>query len=128
MGTDGASVMIGKKSGVVKRMKDLTNRPIHGIHCLAHRLELAYKDAVKDVKIYQKCDILLLNLYLFYKYSPLNRANLRISFNSLGLPFLVPLRVGGTRWLPHTQRAISNLLTGYEPLVQHLEQDCTYMK
>lgn len=38
MGTDGASVMIGHKTGVVQKMRELTERPfIHAIHCSAHR-------------------------------------------------------------------------------------------
>ena len=37
MGTDGASVMLGKTSGVVKRIKDMTSRPVYAIHCSAHR-------------------------------------------------------------------------------------------
>ncbi|XP_069134264.1 zinc finger protein 862-like [Argopecten irradians] len=121
-GTDGAAVMTGKKSGVVKKVSDYTGKPVMAIHCSAHRLELSYKDAVKESKMQQKCDALLLNLYLFYKYSPLNRANLRASFNSLGQTVLVPTRVGGTRWLPHTKRALHNVLTGYSGIVQHLEQ------
>jgi hypothetical protein len=38
VGTDGASVMLGKKSGVVVKHREHTNRPfIYGIHCSAHR-------------------------------------------------------------------------------------------
>lgn len=38
MGTDGASVMIGKKGGVVRMISDMTERPfLKGIHCSAHR-------------------------------------------------------------------------------------------
>lgn len=35
---------------------------------------------------------------------------------------LVPTRVGGTRWLPHTERALKHLITGYDGIVLHLEQ------
>lgn len=39
MGTDGASVMTGNKSGVVERVRQYTKRPfIFTIHCSAHRL------------------------------------------------------------------------------------------
>ncbi|XP_060554954.1 zinc finger protein 862-like [Ruditapes philippinarum] len=127
VGTDGASVMLGKKSGVVVKLREHTNRPfIYGIHCSAHRLELAYKDAVKAVNTkwttHQKCEALLLNLYLFYKYVPLNRSNLKSSFESIGLKVLLPTRVGGTRWLPHTKMALKHLIHGHAAIVQHLEQ------
>ncbi|XP_033747138.1 zinc finger protein 862-like [Pecten maximus] len=123
MGTDGASVMVGKKGGVVKIVSEAVDRPfLKGIHCSAHRLELAYKDATKKIPIHQRCELLLLNLYLFYKYSPLNRANLRASFESLGKASRVPTRMGGTRWLPHTKRALKQMLEGMDGIVLHLEQ------
>lgn len=44
--TDGAAVMVGVKTGVMSRLCE--DRPfVMGIHCMAHRLELAYKDTVK---------------------------------------------------------------------------------
>ena len=46
MGSDGASVMLGKKSGVLALLKEQQPSLI-GIHCSAHRLELYYKDAIK---------------------------------------------------------------------------------
>ncbi|XP_063437754.1 zinc finger protein 862-like [Mytilus trossulus] len=122
MGTDGASVMLGKSSGVVKRISDMTSKPVHAIHCSAHRIELAYKDAIKMVKIWQRCDALMLNIYLFYKYSPLNRSNLQASFKSLDQKMLTPTRVGGTRWVPHHERALTTILHGKEAITQHLEQ------
>ncbi|XP_053405008.1 zinc finger protein 862-like [Mercenaria mercenaria] len=125
MGTDGASVMLGQKSGVVQRIREYTDRPfIYAIHCSAHRLELAYRDGLKALQTTtpQKCDALLLNLYLFYKYSPLNRANLQAAFASLGMKMKVPTRVGGTRWLAHTKRAIDHVLFGLPAISLHLEQ------
>ncbi|XP_060063630.1 zinc finger protein 862-like [Ylistrum balloti] len=123
MGTDGASVMLGKKSGVVVRMAEETERPyLKAIHCSAHRLELAYKDSIKDIPIHQKCELLLTNLYLFYKYSPLNRSNLKLAAESIGKKAYVPSRTGGTRWLPHTKRALQNFKAGSESIVLHLEQ------
>ncbi|XP_052237637.1 uncharacterized protein LOC127848952 [Dreissena polymorpha] len=124
METDGASVITGNKSGVVERVRQYTNRPfIFTIHCSAHRL-LAYKDGLKDIKAMtpQKRDALLLNLYLFYKYSPLNRANLKASLQTLDLKMKIPNRVGGTRWLPHTKKAIDHVLYGYNAIIQHQEQ------
>ncbi|XP_060587867.1 zinc finger protein 862-like [Ruditapes philippinarum] len=124
MGTDGASVMLGCKTGVVQKMRELTKSQIYAIHCSAHRLELVYKDAVKKLpsKTHNKCEALLLNLYLFYKFSPLNRANLTESFKAMGISPKVPTRVGGTRWLPHTKLALKNFLHSYEAITQHLEQ------
>ena len=37
MGTDGASVMLGEKSGVVQRLREETGHPIYAVHYSAHR-------------------------------------------------------------------------------------------
>lgn len=45
-GADGASVNFGVNNGVYKKLAD--DMPwLLGIHCVAHRLELAAKDAFK---------------------------------------------------------------------------------
>ena len=47
-GCDGASVMIGKKGGVSSHLKKISPELVT-VHCFAHRLELAYKDAIKKI-------------------------------------------------------------------------------
>ena len=70
MGSDGASVMLGKKSGVLVLLKEQQPSLI-GIHCSAHRLELCYKDAMKKVPMAEKV-LTLLTGYLLHvsKQSP----------------------------------------------------------
>ena len=127
-GTDGASVMMGSNNGTVKKMKDQLARPyILAVHCSAHRLELGYKDACKQIVLYKKVDLMMLNLYLFYRNSSLNRSNLEATFRALDRRPLMPTRVSGTRWLPHTERAAKNLIEGYETIVIHLKQVCTQL-
>ena len=83
--TDGASVMLGKKSGVCVRLRELCpGGSMLILHCMAHRLELAYKDACKGISLYAKgLHPLAVALYYFYMNSPLNRANLRRASNVL---------------------------------------------
>lgn len=38
-----------------------------------------------------------------FRYSSHNRANLKTACESIRKKMLVPTRVGGTRWLPHTE-------------------------
>ena len=122
-GTDGASVMLGSQNGVVQRLRHRTGRMyLIAVHCSAHRLELAYKDSSKNIKLYQCVETLLLNLFLFYRNSPLNRSNLKASFATFGREALMPVRAGGTRWLAHMQQALNNTLKGYGPIKQHLNQ------
>ena len=79
-GSDGASNMTGLRNGLISRLKE--DYPyIIGIHCLAHRLELSFKDAIKkNNTIYDKLVTLLLGIYYFYKRSPLQRKGLRKTF------------------------------------------------
>ncbi|XP_022173984.1 E3 SUMO-protein ligase KIAA1586-like [Myzus persicae] len=46
--SDGASVLLGKKNGVAKRLQERYPL-IFSLHCMNHRLELAVGDSVKDV-------------------------------------------------------------------------------
>ena len=66
LGADGAAVMMGCNTGVVTRLRELAPSLI-GVHCFAHRLELAVRDVVKRHPIYAELDKLLLDLWLFYK-------------------------------------------------------------
>ena len=121
--TDGASVNTGAKSGVVKRLQDKCNRPsIVGLHCVAHKLELAYKDAIQGNGCYRHIDTLLSGLYAFYHASPLRRSGLKAVYNNALKRPLMPLRIGGTRWIPHMANALNNFLRGYGCIVKHLEQ------
>ena len=45
---DGTSVMMGKKSGVAKQLQDIAQHPVCIVHCVAHNLELAVLDAIKQ--------------------------------------------------------------------------------
>lgn len=48
LGSDGAAVMLGKKSGVIALLQ--TEQPsMIEVHCSGHRLELAYKDAITKI-------------------------------------------------------------------------------
>ena len=105
------------------KLRQRLDRPdLVAVHCTAHRNELAYKDAARGIQLYKKVDALLLSLYFFYQKSLLNRTSLKQAFDAQGETHRIPSRVGGTRWVPHTSRAVSNVLNGYKGLVTHLSQ------
>ena len=116
--------MQGAKGGVIKLLKDDNGSHIVGIHCSAHRLELAFKAMHKSVPLLQTVETLLISLYQFYKNSAIRRATLAEAFSALKISNIVPTRVGGTRWLPHTKRALDSLWKGYKAIVKHLKQIC----
>ena len=139
---NGASVMTGVPKGVAALLKE-TNACIVSIHCFGQRLELAYKESLTKVALGEKVVTLLIGLYYFYHNSPLNCSNLRSSFKALTISITtahltaiiceVALRswarkssyhlglMGRGGW-PIVQRALTNLLRGYEALLLHLQQ------
>ncbi|KAK8772370.1 hypothetical protein V5799_024386 [Amblyomma americanum] len=83
IGTDGAPVMTGKKGGAVKLLIDKQNAltapqsfQAVGIHCAAHKLNLAACQASKAVPYVNKFKELLQQLYNFYAFSPVRTAGL----------------------------------------------------
>ena len=88
--TDGAAVMTGLKTGVVTRLqgdKDYVLR----VHCMAQRQELAFSDAIRKNPMFQRVEELLSGLFTFYHTSPLNRAYLVNTFETLKATPLMPL-------------------------------------
>lgn len=58
IGTDGASTMMGHRSGVVTCLKTIMPSAI-GVHCAAHRLNLASSHAADTVPYVKKFSSLL---------------------------------------------------------------------
>ncbi|XP_072030697.1 zinc finger protein 862-like [Amphiura filiformis] len=75
MGTDGAAVMMGCNNGVVTKIKNNVAPTMVGIHCFAHRLELAAKDVVSKHQFFE---------------GNLNRANLKEACKAFNVKQLVP--------------------------------------
>ena len=112
---------MGKNGGVIAKLKN--NQPlVLGILCHAHRLELAFKDALKKQPLHDKVSSLLLGLYYFYQKSSLNRSTLKRAFDALNVKLIITTRVGGTCWVLHTLRALENLWKAYPAIVTHLQQ------
>ena len=112
LGSDGASVMLGKNNGVIALLQAIQPSMI-AVHCSGHRLELAFKDTVKKMANADKIITLLTGLFYMYR-STLNRTNLKNTYRCLGLKIRIPTRVGGSRWVGHTLRALNNLIPSYQ--------------
>lgn len=122
---DGASV----NSGVGALLRKL-QPSIITLHCMAHRLELSLKDAIKKVPLYQKTvGTLLKGLFYFYHNSSLNKSMLRRTFTALktdGDRLCIPTRCDGTRWVGHQLLAATSVLTSFKCIVAHMEQVLTF--
>ncbi|XP_074851770.1 zinc finger protein 862-like [Carettochelys insculpta] len=120
-GSDGADVMVGENNGVAQLLKEI--QPcVQSVHCFAHRLELAYKEALKSIQLYTTLIGLLQNIYYFYHNSPLNKTNLKSTYETLKLRPAIPSRIGGSRWLSRLQTALQILLKCYPAILLHMSK------
>ena len=121
IGTDGASNMMGKNNGMCALLKR-DHPEVMSVHCLNHRLELAFKDAIK-VRVKAKYDrllTLLLGLHYLYEKSYKMKTGLQEAFIAVQCKGLLIPKATGTRWLPHTARAITAVLRSFTALEHHL--------
>lgn len=120
-GSHGADVMVGQNNGVAKLLKEIQPR-VQSVHCLVHRLEMAYKETLKSAHLFTVLMGLLQNMYYFYQNSPLNQGDLKLMYKALKLRPAIPSRIGGSRWLLRLQTALQILLKGYPAIVLHLSE------
>ena len=126
-GCDGASVNMGANG-----LRGYLEKAVPWVFvfwCLAHRLELALKDALKAT-LFTTIDDMLLRLYFLYEKSPKKRleldavvVSLRECLESTDLPMEGgnrPLRACGTRFITHKVAAIGRLLDRYGAYIAHL--------
>lgn len=121
LGSDGASVMVGKNSGVYALLKREIPYLL-SLHCVAHKLELAFQDAAKDVVLFREAKELLQGLWKYYHYSPKAVRELKELAQSVGDRAYRTVKAGGSRWVPHLERALTVLLTkNFQLIVLHFE-------
>ena len=122
LGADGAYVNTEETGGLIAKLKNDVNSEIVLIKCMAHSLELVFKKAAKDCTLYDKVQTMMSDLFKIYHKSALQKSNLETSYKAANLPFLMPLRVSGTRWVSHYKRALEVLWRGYPAFLLHLKQ------
>ena len=119
-GADGASVMMGRQNGVLKKIKDDVPHLIE-MHCVAHKLELAILDAFKDESILTELKDLLQRIYKHYHYSPKALRELNELAQVLELSVLKPVSLLGTRWTPHLHRGLKVFLHNFAIIYTHFQ-------
>ena len=119
--SDGASVMLGVKSGVATILKGYYPNIIIW-HCLNHRLELAVGDSVREVHGINNFQVFMDKLYSVYSRSPLNQKELSECASQLEQHICKIGRVLGTRWVASSFRTVSAVWLNYEALCLHFEK------
>ena len=102
-GSDGAAVMVGKKSGVATRLK-AHNGEMISIHCGPHRLALACSQAAESNTYIKRFDGHLISLFYYFKNSPVREAARHQIQEMMEEPVLHLKRAVHTRWLSHDQQ------------------------
>lgn len=116
--TDGCSTMLGKKSGLVAQLKQQFKSLISW-HCVAHRLELAVGDALKDVTETNHFKIFLEKLYSLYSLSPKNQRELATAAESLDTQILKIGKIFTIRWVASSVRTVKAVWQNYPALHKH---------
>ena len=123
IGTDGASVNIA--SAGLKGLVEEELPWIFWMWCLAHRQELALKDALKGT-VFDFMDDMLIRLYHVYEKLPKKCheleeivADLRqcAEFDDAGVR---PLRASGSRWVSNKLNAMKCVLSKFGAYTNHL--------
>ncbi|XP_052806605.1 zinc finger protein 862-like [Mya arenaria] len=119
--SDGASVMMGARRGVIQLMREEGNAEwILPVWCMAHRLELAVKDCFKSTYMDNVIE-LLESIYYFYKGSAKRFKEAKDIADLLGEHFLKPEKANGTRWVDHKLKAVSKLLKNWHIIISQME-------
>ena len=120
VGSDGCSVMLGKKSGVATRLTEM-KPDIISIHCQNHCLALAAKDSFKSIPDFQDVDDTMNFLFKYYDNSALKSHSLEKLQKLLDDCEVRKLKKAAhTRWLSHLD-AVTSIQDTYPALVTDLE-------
>ena len=107
-GSDGASVMVGTRSGVATHLHEL-NPSILNVHCIAHRLSLATAQAGNQIPYLKKVKDWLAALWKHFHYSSVRAASLVEVQRVMQLDELKVVRAADSRWLSH-HASVTSLL------------------
>ncbi|KAK0134200.1 E3 SUMO-protein ligase KIAA1586 [Merluccius polli] len=118
---DGASVMLGRKSGVAVRLQSLFPSLVVW-HCAAHRLELAVGDVVKEMAAVNHFKMFMDKLYSLYSTSNKNRIELKECADALDVQLCKIGRVLDTRWVSSSLRAVEAVWKSCPALHRHFTQ------
>ncbi|XP_052242375.1 zinc finger protein 862-like [Dreissena polymorpha] len=124
--SDGPSVMVGNKNGVVAQIQRDNPRVIP-VHCINHLLQLAVSKAFSSVTEIDAIDELLTALWKYYHFSTVKSGSLdaiqdliRELGSSDTKQNLTVKKAVHTRWLSH-ENAVQSIRKLYEPICMDLE-------
>ena len=116
--SDGASVMLGRKSGVLERLKGKFPNIVKW-HCLCHRIELGVSDAIAEISGFGHLTSFFDKIYAIYHQSPKNQHELAAVAEELCVQINKIGKVFSIRWVSSSFRTIKAILKSYTALHEH---------
>ena len=120
-GCDGASVNVGNSYSIAMRVRDQDHLYVLIVYFTAYHLELEVLAAIKENNNLTTVQDLLHKLYKHYHYSPKALRELRAIAEAMEEKLIKPVRLQGTRWMPHLEKALEVLLKGYTVIQNHFD-------
>ena len=124
MGFYGAATFSGDKTGVQRRLKELSPHTLF-VHCRCHVLQLASVQAVNATPGIKYVYTIVMTLWKFFHYSPKRAESLKEIQKVLDLPELKIVKLSDAHWLAH-ERCVKAVKASYSSIVLALEN--IYMK
>ena len=119
MGFDGAATLSGDKTGVQRRLKELSAHALF-VHCCCHVLQLASVHTANATPCIKHVYTTLMMLWKFFHYSPKCTESLKEIQKVLDLPELKIVKLSDTRWLAH-KGCVKAVKASYSSIVLALE-------
>uniref|UniRef100_A0A2D4LSF5 KRAB domain-containing protein n=1 Tax=Micrurus spixii TaxID=129469 RepID=A0A2D4LSF5_9SAUR len=124
--SDGASVMLGRKSGVSSRIaKEFPNIVIW--HCLNHRLQLVLDDSIKEIMQVNHFKIFIDKVYTIFHQSNKNQIELAKISKQLGIEIMKIGSVLGPRWAACSLRSTLAVWRAYPALHHYFHSNEKYL-
>ncbi|XP_062260281.1 E3 SUMO-protein ligase KIAA1586-like [Platichthys flesus] len=116
--TDGAAVLTGRHTGLIQKLQQDFPK-LQGVHCLAHRLELAVTDSLKVVSGCNHFEIFISKLHSLYHQSTKNAKELEKAAVELNMQILKIGKVFTIRWVASSFRTVKAVVKDFPVLANH---------
>lgn len=126
--TDGTNLNTGEKNSLwqllEKKLRDIQSKiPLIKIWCSAHRAELAWKDAAKDVRQVGKVLSTLTSISTYFHFSAFRTAELKNIAKDNAIPVRKLPKLFEVRWSQFTFSLVRNVLLSWKCLVLYFNEN-----
>ena len=118
--SDGAAVMLGKRNGVAKLLKNFVPHVIEQ-HCVAHREDLGIDDAWSKVSLMQDIETLVRTVYTMFRRSSVKKQGLQAIAQASGHNLISFQAIHDVRWLSR-HFAIQALVRNYDVFLDYCKE------